>query len=87
MNNDIEMITEDWLEEMLGTCQRREVGVVGAKLYYPDDTVQHAGIVVGIGGNARGIGQNMFMDCRERAADTCTRRRLRWITRRSRRHA
>ena len=61
MNNDIEMITEDWLEEMLGTCQRREVGVVGAKLYYPDDTVQHAGIVVGIGGNARGIGQNMFM--------------------------
>ena len=62
MNNDIEMITEDWLEEMLSTCQRREVGVVGAKLYYPDDTVQHAGIVVGIGGNARGIGQNMFMD-------------------------
>ena len=61
MNNDIEMITENWLEEMLGTCQRREVGVVGAKLYYPDDTVQHAGIVVGIGGNARGIGQNMFM--------------------------
>ena len=61
MNNDIEMITENWLEEMLGTCQRREVGVVGAKLYYPDDTVQHAGIVVGIGGNARGIGQNRFM--------------------------
>lgn len=61
MNNDIEMISSDWLAEMLGTCQRKEVGIVGAKLYYPDNTVQHAGIVVGIGGNARGIGQNMFI--------------------------
>lgn len=61
MNNDIELISADWLGEMLGTCQREEVGIVGAKLYYPDDTVQHAGIVVGIGGNARGIGQNMFI--------------------------
>lgn len=60
MNNDIEMISADWLSDMLGVCQRKEVGVVGAKLYYPDNTVQHAGIVVGIGGNARGIGQNMF---------------------------
>lgn len=60
MNNDIELMRPDWLAEMLGTCQRKEVGIVGAKLYYPDHTVQHAGIVVGIGGNARGIGQNMF---------------------------
>ena len=60
MNNDIEMISGTWMSEMLGTCQRREVGAVGAKLYYPDDTVQHAGIVVGIGGSARGVGQNMF---------------------------
>lgn len=60
LNNDIGIISADWLEVMLGTCLRREVGVVGAKLYYPDDTIQHAGIVVGIGGNARGIGQNMF---------------------------
>lgn len=64
MNNDIEMISAEWLSEMLGTCQRREVGIVGAKLYYPDDTVQHAGIVVGIGGNARGIAQNMFAGLR-----------------------
>lgn len=64
MNNDIEMISADWLSEMLGTCQRSEVGIVGAKLYYPDDTVQHAGIVVGIGGNARGIAQNMFTGLR-----------------------
>lgn len=68
MNNDIEMISADWLAQMLGVCQRKEVGVVGAKLYYPDNTVQHAGIVVGIGGNARGIGQNMFMGlARERS--------------------
>lgn len=64
MNNDIEMISEDWLSEMLGTCQRSEVGIVGAKLYYPDDTVQHAGVVVGIGGSARGIAQNMFVGLR-----------------------
>ena len=87
MNNDIEMITEDWLEEMLGICQRREVGVVGAKLYYPDDTVQHAGIVVGIGGNARGIGQNMFMGLQRARSGYLQYMSLRWITRRSRRHA
>ena len=61
MNNDIEVIGTTWLAEMLGTCQRQEVGIVGTKLYYPDKTVQHAGVVVGIGGNARGIGQNMFI--------------------------
>lgn len=61
LNNDIELISKDWLAEMLGTCQREEVGIVGARLYYPDNTIQHAGIVVGIGGNARGIGQNMFI--------------------------
>lgn len=56
LNNDIEMITEGWLEEMLGNCQRPEVGIVGARLYYPDNTVQHAGIVAGIDG----IAANMF---------------------------
>ena len=52
LNNDIEVITPGWMEELLGTCQRREVGIVGSRLYYPDDTIQHAGIVVGIGGVA-----------------------------------
>lgn len=56
LNNDIEIITAEWIEEMLGNCQRPEVGVVGARLYYPDETVQHAGIVVGIDG----IAANMF---------------------------
>ena len=52
LNNDIEVITPGWIEELLGTCQRGEVGIVGSRLYYPDDTIQHAGIVVGIGGIA-----------------------------------
>lgn len=58
LNNDIEIITQDWLEEMLGNCQRPEVGIVGARLYYPNNTIQHAGIVVGIDG----IAANMFPD-------------------------
>lgn len=52
LNNDITVITPDWLERMLGQCQRTPVGIVGVRLYYPDDTVQHAGVVVGIGGVA-----------------------------------
>ena len=52
LNNDMEVITPGWMEEMLGVCQRPEVGIVGAKLIYPDNTIQHAGIVIGIGGIA-----------------------------------
>ena len=55
MNNDVEVITENWLEELLSNCQRPDVGIVGAKLYYPDDTVQHAGIIIGIGGVAGNV--------------------------------
>lgn len=64
LNNDIEILTPDWLEEMLGTCQRPEVAIVGARLYYPDDSIQHAGIVVGIGGHARGAASNMLVGTR-----------------------
>ena len=52
LNNDVTVITPDWLERMIGQCQRKEVGIVGVKLYYPDDTIQHAGVVVGLGGVA-----------------------------------
>ena len=52
LNNDVEVINSSWMEEMLGNCQRKEVGIVGAKLYYPDDTIQHAGTIIGIGGIA-----------------------------------
>lgn len=52
LNNDTELITENWLELMLGFCQRKDVGAVGVKLFFPDETIQHAGIIVGIGGIA-----------------------------------
>lgn len=52
LNNDTELITENWLEQILGFLQRPDVGAVGVKLYYPDETIQHAGIIVGIGGIA-----------------------------------
>ena len=52
LNNDTELITPNWIELMLGFCQREDVGAVGVKLYFPDETIQHAGIIVGIGGIA-----------------------------------
>lgn len=60
LNNDTEVIAENWIEEMLGYCQREDVGVVGARLYYADDTIQHAGVILGFGGIAghAAIGQD-----------------------------
>lgn len=58
LNNDVKSIEPDWMEEMLGVCQRPEVGGVGAKLIYPDNTIQHAGCVIGMGG----IAGHMFVD-------------------------
>lgn len=51
LNNDIEILTPDWIEQMLMFSQREDVGAVGAMLYYPDDTIQHAGVIIGIGGD------------------------------------
>ena len=67
LNNDTEVITPEWIEELLMYARRRDVGVVGAMLYYPDDTIQHAGIIVGMGNAAEpafnGIrrGENGYM--------------------------
>src|SRR3546814_3583709 len=52
LNNDIEVITPDWLTEMVGHALRPEIGVVGAMLYYPNNTIQHGGVMLGIGGVA-----------------------------------
>jgi glycosyltransferase involved in cell wall biosynthesis len=52
VNNDLEVITRDWLSEMVSLVLQPGVGAVGAKLLYPDDTVQHGGVIVGIGGVA-----------------------------------
>lgn len=49
LNNDTEVITPDWIEALLEHAQRPEVAVAGCRLLYPDDTVQHAGVIVGIG--------------------------------------
>jgi GT2 family glycosyltransferase len=52
VNNDIEVISEDWLEEMVGQALRPGIGAVGAMLYYPDGRIQHAGVILGLGGIA-----------------------------------
>jgi GT2 family glycosyltransferase len=52
LNNDIEVVSEDWISEMAAQAMRPRVGAVGVKLLYPDDTVQHAGVVLGVGGIA-----------------------------------
>ena len=48
LNNDTEIETKDWLEDLLGFASREDVGAVGVRLYYPDNTIQHAGIVFGV---------------------------------------
>jgi GT2 family glycosyltransferase len=60
LNNDVEVITADWLEGMLQYAQRPDVGAVGAKLYYPDGTLQHAGVIVGLGG----VAAHLHRSCR-----------------------
>lgn len=52
LNNDVEAIDADWLREMASHAVRPKIGVVGAMLYYPDDTIQHAGVILGVGGVA-----------------------------------
>lgn len=59
LNNDTELLTPNWLEEMLGFAQREDVGAVGAELFYPDGTIQHAGIIIGIGGVAGHVFKNI----------------------------
>lgn len=52
MNNDIEVITPAWLSEMMGHALQKDVGAVGARLWYPDGRLQHGGVLLGIGGVA-----------------------------------
>ena len=58
LNNDIEIISGNWIRELLGVCSRPEVGATGVRLIYPNHTIQHAGIVIGIGG----IAGSLFVD-------------------------
>jgi len=59
LNDDLEVITPDWLSEMVSHAQRPEVGAVGARLWYPNDTLQHAGIILGIRGVAGHAHRNL----------------------------
>ena len=59
LNNDTELLTPNWLQEMLMFAQREDVGAVGVELFYPDKTIQHAGIIVGIGGVAGHVFKNI----------------------------
>ncbi|MDD3615913.1 MAG: glycosyltransferase family 2 protein [Lachnospiraceae bacterium] len=52
LNNDTEIINPDCIEELVGYCTREDVGIVGSRLYFEDDTIQHAGVVIGFGGIA-----------------------------------
>jgi len=52
VNNDIEVISPDWLSEMVSWAAQEDIGCVGAKLYYANDTIQHAGVILGLGGVA-----------------------------------
>ena len=71
LNNDTEVITPDWLEKFVGYAQRKEIGAVGARLYFKNKSIQHAGIAIGIGGFAgnlfsrlpRGIHGYFGKDC------------------------
>lgn len=64
LNNDTQVITMSWLEEMLMYAQRSDVACVGAKLYYADNTIQHAGVVIGLGAH-RSAGHTHYRINRE----------------------
>ena len=64
LNDDLEVITGDWLEEMVGHAMRAEVGAVGAMLYYPDGTIQHAGVILA----ERGIPDHRLRNVRKEEA-------------------
>jgi len=62
LNNDIELVTPDWIEGLLEHSQRDEVAAVGAKLYYPNNRIQHAGLGIGLGGAAGHLHKNFRAD-------------------------
>ena len=59
LNNDTKLISRDWLETFIGYCQYKEIGAIGARLYYKDKSIQHGGIAIGIGGTAGNLLVNL----------------------------
>ena len=68
LNNDVEFVSENFGKEMLSYSQRSDVGAVGAKLYYPDGYLQHAGVIIGINGSA-GHSHKGLADARNNTGD------------------
>ncbi len=62
LNNDIEVIEPEWLTQMVAFAQQKHIGAVGARLLYPDDTIQHAGVIVGLGGVAGHAFTGLYKD-------------------------
>jgi GT2 family glycosyltransferase len=62
LNNDTEVITESWLEELIGVASQPHIGAVGPLLFYPDRTIQHAGVVLGMGGMAGHVFRRRLRD-------------------------
>ena len=74
LNNDVEVINGSWMRDMLSYCQREDVGAVGARLYFEDDSIQHAGIIVGLGGVAAHAFLGMDEEeeiCQQRVKSSC----------------
>ena len=69
LNNDTEIITVDWLEELISQAIRPEIGAVGAKLLYSNNTIQHAGVILGLGG----VASHGFKYLQEEAPGYCNR--------------
>lgn len=79
LNNDTKVINEDWIESLLGICQQNDVGAVGAKLFYPDGTIQHGGVYVQ--GDAAGhININLSQDASGYYNTTYTTREVSAVT-------
>jgi len=72
LNNDLEIIHGEWLDEMVSQAVRPEIGCVGALLYYPNDTIQHAGVAIGMGG----VAGHLFRDFPRGTDGRCNRARL-----------
>lgn len=72
LNNDLEIIHGEWLDEMVSHAIRPEIGCVGAMLYYPNETIQHAGVIIGLGG----VAGHVFRDYPRGTDGKCNRARL-----------
>lgn len=64
LNNDISVIEPEWLDELVGQALRPKVGAVGAKLLYPDGSLQHAGVVLGVGGDSARVAGHLYAGAR-----------------------